>query len=129
MNIYEQIDTIFSGESEEKPLWARELQEEMREIKKSLQQLIKYQENRKDLPNKHITNNIYYTFIKNFRASMSADMMSKESPTFEYLGRKLGINSSGLMYDKKDFTLLPKQEALEIYKYLYKHQNECKISA
>lgn len=131
MNIYEQIDTIFSGESEERPKWATELLEETREMKALLIE-------QKELMNSNTYSNNttfrhnrrgFYDFIKKFRASMKADVPNNIYPTFEYYGRKLGVDYSGLLYDKKSSKTLSRQEAYAVYKYAYNHRNKAQFSA
>jgi hypothetical protein len=135
MNIYEQIDTIFSGEAEERPQWAGKILEELKEVKVLLQEqreLLKnqptqvhtsYPQNRQKIDRE------YYNFIKQFRISMKADTKNNNYPTFEYNGRKLGVAFSGLLYDKKDSKTLSRKEAFRVYRYAYEHKDESKISA
>jgi len=131
MNIYEKIDTIFSGEAEERPQWANELLEEIREIKmllKEQKELLNYKTQQINTTYPR-NNSDFYDFVKKFRASMQADTTNNIYPTFEYKGRKLGVDYSGLLYDKKDSKTLSRQEAFEIYRYAYEHRNIYKISA
>lgn len=135
MNVYEQIEVIFSGEAEEKPQWAGEILNELQEIKLLLkeqkEQLInKSHHSYTSYPqNRYKPDNKYYDFVKKFRVLMKPDTVNNIYPTFEYIGRKLGIDYSGLLYDKKDSKTLSKKEAFQIYRYAYEHQNDYKISA
>ena len=47
----------------------------------------------------------------------------------EYYGKQLGVDFSGLLYNKKDSKTLSKQEAFRVYRYAYEHRNNCKVSA
>jgi len=118
MDIYKKIDMIFSGEAEEKPVWAREILEELQEIKTLLQE---------DKVQKKQSIRAYhqdglYQFIKGFRLSMRANTLKNIYPTFEYHERKLGIDFKGLLYDKKTTRILPREEAYRVYKYAYNAQ-------
>lgn len=121
MNIFDQIDTIFSGEAEDKPKWAEEILNQLTEIKTLLQE----QNNSKP---KRINHN-FYTFIKEFRNSMKANTIKNVYPTFLYHGRKLGIDFKGYLYDKESLKVLSKDEAYIVYKYAYNHQDNKKRSA
>ena len=132
-NIYKQIDIIFSGEAEEKPQWAKELLQEIQEVRILLQEqkeLLNQKQAYTYTPqNKHHIDSSYYDFIKQFRISMKADVDNDIYPTFEYLGRRLGVDYSGLLYDKKDSKILSKQEAFKVYRYAYEHSQKRKNSA
>ena len=112
MNIYDKIDSIFSGEAEEKPKWADEILNQLKEIK------ILLKEQKTQITK--IDNN-FYEFVKKFRISMRADVVNNVYPTFTYHGRDLGVDFKGLLYDKKTLKILPRDEAFKIYKYAYSH--------
>ena len=117
MNIYEKIETIFSGEAEEKPKWANEILNELQEIKLLLQE-------QKQQINKIDSN--FYDFIKKFRISMKADIVNNIYPTFRYYNKELGVDFKGLLYDKKTSKILPREEAYKVYKYAYEHKSDLK---
>ena len=131
MNVYEQIEAIFSGASEESPIWAQELLDEIRSVKKLLIDLKKESES-KNIIRKHASESQkqrdFYAFVKKFRDSMQAREVGGTSPSFEYYGSLLGVDKHGLLYDKNSFRKLSRQEAFEVYKYVYKYQKEYKIS-
>jgi len=135
MNIYEQIDSIFSGEAEEKPQWASEILKELKEVKVLLQEQKELCKNKPNQlytaypQNRQNTDSAYYDFVKQFRISMKADTKNNIYPTFEYDGQKFGVDFSGLLYDKKDSKTLSRQEAFRVYRYAYQHKNRSKISA
>lgn len=132
MNVYEQIEVIFSGEAEEKPQWAGEILNELQEIKLLLKEQLSnnlYHSNTSYPQNRDKPDNKYYDFVRKFRILMKPDTVNNIYPTFEYFGRKLGIDYSGLLYDKKDSKTLSKKEAFQVYRYAYKHQNDYKTSA
>ena len=114
MDIYEKIDAIFSGEAEEKPQWAIDILDELKEIKMLLKE-------HQPPQTKKATNdnNGLYAFIKHFRVSMRADTNNSIYPTFEYNGRELGVDFKGLLYDKETTHILSKEEAYRVYKYAY----------
>jgi hypothetical protein len=129
MNVYEQIESIFSGEADEKPQWAEEILDELREIKHILNEQKKQILHSSYPQNSYKFDSKYYDFIKKFRALMKPDTVNNNYPTFEYFGRKLGVDHSGLLYDKKDSKTLSKKEAFQVYRYAYEHQNKYGISA
>jgi len=114
VNIYEKIDAIFSGEAESRPEWANEILSELRDIKELLNNT---KESKKSLA--------LNSFIKEFRISMKANSKN----TLLYAGKELGVNFKGLLYDKSNSRILPKDQAFEVYKYAHIHQENIKISA
>ncbi len=116
MDIYEKIDTIFSGEAEERPQWAGELLDELKEIKALLKE--HKQPQLKRVATYNNTDDLY-AFIKEFRDSMKADTANNTYPTFEYQGKKLGVDFKGLLYDKETTKILRREEAFKVYQYAY----------
>ena len=131
MNVYEQIESIFSGEAEEKPQWASELLEEIREVKTLLKEQKELLTHKSYQPSTTYPQkrNGFYSFIKEFRISMRANVVKNNYPSFDYYGRKLGVDYSGLLYDKESSRTLSREEAFKVYSYAYRHKNEYKISA
>lgn len=123
MDIYEKIDAIFSGESEEKPQWARDILDELREIKTLLNEHMQPQIKRATSYN---DNDGLYAFIKQFRVSMRADTNKSIYPTFEYQGKNLGVDFKGLLYDKETTRILPRDEAYRVYRYAFDTQKYSK---
>ena len=114
MNIYNKIDTIFSGECEDKPAWANEILNELKEIKTLLKE-------QKQTVNRIDRN--YYDFVKKFRESMKADVANNVYPTFYYKGKKLGVDFKGLLYDKATKKNISRDEAFEAYRYAYEYKD------
>jgi len=123
MNIYEQIDVIFSGEAEDKPKWAEEILTQLQEIKTLLKD-----QNKNDYT-KPIINRNFYAFIKEFRIAMRADIQNEVYPTYIYNNRRLGVDFQGLLYDKESSKILSKDEAYIVYKHAYNNQNNVQDSA
>jgi len=117
MTVYEQIDAIFSGEAQDKPQWANEILSELKEIKNLLKEETKIPSKEKKLYDSE-----YYNFVKEFRQKMKASTKDKIYPTFNYQGKKLGIDFKGLLYDKSTSKIIPKKEAFKIYKFAYEQQ-------
>lgn len=116
MDIYEKIDAIFAGEAEEKPPWAEEILDELREIKSLLKENQAPQKrSRTSYKNTHGL----YAFIQEFRRSMQADTLNNIYPTFIYKGKSLGVDFKGLLYDQKTTQTLPTEEAYKVYEYAY----------
>lgn len=126
MDIYEKIDIMFSGEAENRPKWADDLLDELKEVKSLLLEL-------KSTQNLNVTaNNLdrqYYNFVKQFRINLSPDLQNNIYPTYHYKNQKLGIDIKGLLYDKETTRTLLKYEAFDAYRFAYDHQNTIKISA
>ncbi|MEA3227613.1 MAG: hypothetical protein U9P38_00920 [Campylobacterota bacterium] len=125
MNIYEQIDVMFSGEAEDKPKWADEILSELKEIK----QLLKEQRDSKTYTSSNKSNQDFFSFLKEFRVSMRADTIKDIYPTFLYNDRKLGVDFKGLLYDKSTLKILSKDEAYIVYRYAYNQKSHKKHSA
>lgn len=113
MSVYDQIDAIFSREADDKPQWANEILKELKEIKT----LLKEQK-------QTYVDDEYYDFIKRFRREMRASIDDNLYPTFDYKGRRLGIDFKGLLYDKSTSRIIPKKEAFEIYRFAYEQQKQ-----
>jgi len=118
MNIYEKIDTIFSGYGDDRPIWANEILEELNEIKTLLK-------NTNNTVNKIDKN--YYEFVKDFRQMMKADVEKGLYPKVKYQDKVLGINFKGHLYDTSDNSTLPKDEAFSAYEYFYENQKNLYI--
>ena len=112
-NIYKKIEAIFDDDIQEKPKWADEILDELKEIKTLL---------REQKSSIHKIDKRFYSFIKSFRESMKADVANNIYPTFHYNGRKYGVDFKGLIYDKDNLKIIPKNEAYKIYKYAYQQQ-------
>lgn len=113
--IYQKIDAIFANELDTPPAWAVELRQEVQELKELITEA-----NQKS----HQRDREFYSFLKEFRLTMRADVEKKLYPKIiDYKGRKLGVNFDGLLYDVKSSHLLPTKEAFRVYNYLYKKKN------
>ena len=113
--IYEKIDAIFADELDTPPVWAKELLQEVQELKALVKE--EKRENQK-------RDREFYAFLKEFRRSMRADVERNLYPKIiDYKGRKLGVNFDGLLYDVKSSNLLSTKEAFKVYGYLYKKRN------
>lgn len=114
MTVYEKIDKIFSEESDNRPKWADEILQELKEIKAILQ----YRQTEK---NHDYT---FYNFVNSFRKKMMPDAQNNIYPEVEYQGKKIGVNFKGLLYYKENLRLLSKNEAFKVYRYLYEHKKK-----
>jgi len=112
-NIYKKIEAIFDDDIQEKPKWADEILDELREIKT----LLKEQKSSIKKIDKR-----YYDFIKEFRKNMRADVANNIYPTFYYNGKKYGVDFKGLLYDKSTSHVIPRDEAFKIYRFAYEQQ-------
>lgn len=113
MTIQEKIEKIFAGESDNRPEWASELLTELKDIKSMLQETKQ---------EKKVHDYSFYDFVNDFRKSMMPNVQNNIYPEVEYDGRKIGVNYRGLLYYKGDLSLLPKNEAFKVYRYLYNHE-------
>jgi len=112
-NIYKKIEAIFDDDIQEKPKWADEILDELREIKTLL---------REQQSSIHKIDKRFYSFIKSFRESMKADVANNIYPTFYYNGKQYGVDFKGLLYEKSTSQIIPRDEAFRIYKYAYEQQ-------
>jgi len=117
-NIFDKIDSIFSGYSDDRPIWAQEILEELKEIKSLI--------NSTNKTVKKIDKN-YYDFIKNFRKQMRADVNNDIYPKVRYQNRLLGVNFKGYLYDVESNTTLSREEAFSAYEYFYSNKNDLNI--
>ena len=116
-NIFEKIDTMFSGENDDKPIWAVDILNELREIKELLQQT-----NSKNHNDTSYSKYKYYDFINKFRTSMRADVDNNIFPYITYNNRKLGVNFKGYLYDIDQSIPLSAKDAYDVYDYVYKNK-------
>lgn len=127
MNIYDQIEQIFSNElvQKEVPTWVNDILQELQEIKFLLKQI------NIEKSYKNQSNNLqdYYSFVNNLRARMKADTFNNIYPYLVYEDKKYGINFEGLLYEKETNKRISSEEAFKIYKYLYEHQEELFIAS
>lgn len=120
MNVFEQIENIYSGENESKPAWANDMLAELQEIKRLLQSLNRSQPTpSEEWKPSAFKQNDYYTFVNQFRKSLQPNTATNYYPTFIFKGRKLGVNFKGWLYDKQSTKPLSKQEAFAVYSYAY----------
>lgn len=119
MTVYEKIEKIFQHQELDRPAWADEILQELRQINAKLDAK----------PLMHVQNHSYkqddfYEFIKNFRIQMKADIVNNVYPEVEYNGKRYGINFNGLLYNKETTATISTAEAKIIYRFLY--ENKCK---
>ena len=107
MTIHEKIEKIFAQESDNRPEWATELLTELKEIKSMLQVASEA---------KKVHDYTFYDFVNSFRKSMMPNVQNNE--------QRLGVNFKGLLYDKESSYLLSRAEAINVYRYLYKHNKD-----
>jgi len=118
MNIYEKIDAIFSGYGDDRPIWANEILDELKEIKTLLKNT--------NSTVKKIDKN-YYEFVKEFRMLMKADVEKGLYPKVKYQEKILGVNFKGFLYDTSDNSTLSNNEAFSAYEYFYENQKNLNI--
>ena len=61
----------------------------------------------------------YYAFVNKLRVVMRADTDSGLYPEVKVDGMRVGVTSSGLLYDKVHGRILPRELAFGIYRRLY----------
>ena len=121
MNLYEKIEKLYQNEQKRynnptnDAKWANEILQELKEIK----QLLK--ENSKTT--KRVDKNLM-EFVDEFRAKMKPDVESGNYPEVNYMGKRLGVDNRGLLYDKDTLRLLSRSEAFKAYKYFFQRYNE-----
>lgn len=115
MNMHDKIQKIFSQTRSDAPEWAIELLEELKSIKHLLEATKQEQRSYSDRSS-------FYDFINNFREEMKADVANNIYPEIEYQSKKIGVNFRGLLYYKGDASLLKRQDAFKVYRYLYENK-------
>ena len=121
MNLYDKIEKLYQNEQKrysnpaDNTKWANEILYELKEIK----QLLK--ENSKTT--KKVDKNLM-EFVNEFRAKMKPDIESGNYPEVNYMGKRLGVDNRGLLYDKDTLRLLSRSEAFKAYKYFFQKYNE-----
>ena len=115
MTIHEKIEKIFAQESDNRPEWATELLTELKEIKSMLQVASEA---------KKVHDYTFYDFVNSFRKSMMPNVQNNVYPEIQYNEQRLGVNFKGLLYDKESSYLLSRAEAINVYRYLYKHNKD-----
>ncbi len=121
MNLYDKIEKLYQNEQKRynnsinDGKWANEILHELKEIK----QLLK--ENSKTT--KKVDKNLM-EFVNEFRAKMKPDIESGNYPEVNYMGKRLGVDNRGLLYNKDTLRLLSRAEAFEAYKYFFQKYNK-----
>jgi len=123
-NIYEKIDTMFSGQNDDKPQWAVEILQELHEIKELLQQST--QPKQYNIPSNNHTPQYssivdkhrltYFEFIQDLRQNYN-DAVSTDDILWK--NQRLGISEGGLIYNKNTNRIYSTEDARIIYKELY----------
>jgi len=126
-NIFEKIDTMFSGVNDDRPMWAVELLDELKEIKELLQSTkslsVVKQEPIPNTPNITVSSytktarSDFFTFVDCLRETY------KDSNNYpydlHYNNMILGISDGGLIYNKLTNKVFHTDQAKQIYKDLY----------
>ena len=122
-SIYESIDRLYSQKEDiTQPQWARELRDELQEIKVLLLEL-KDSQASKPAP-KRVKSRDYFKFVETLREKLKRDIPNDIHPELHYQNRRIGINQRGLLYDKERSRVIPRAEAFAIYDYYYEHSDE-----
>lgn len=111
-NVYDKIEKLYNKEDTTEPTWAKELKQEVREIKlllKNMQSPKRAKRKSKD----------YFTFVNILRERLKADTTKEVYPEVHYKGRRIGANIKGFLYDKATTKSLPASEAFTLYEYFY----------
>jgi GTP-sensing pleiotropic transcriptional regulator CodY len=119
MNVYEKIDAIFSGQAEDRPVWANEILEELRTIKALIQT--------NHTTTNHKIDTHYYEFVKELRQIMQPNVSQGIYPKIDYHNKTLGINFKGHLYDIHQHQTLTKKEAFSAYEYFYNNRENLHI--
>lgn len=121
MNIHDKIEKIFSQTRADAPEWAIELLQELKEIKQMLHAQTPQPNQAHYQPQ---NNSSFYDFVSDFRESMKADIINNIYPEVEYQNKKIGVNFKGLLYYKSDSSLLNRDEAFRVYRFLYESKSK-----
>lgn len=107
-----RTDTLWS---EYVPVWAREMMQELTEIKAEL---------RKCREQRVAQSAAYYAFVEKLRVTMRADIDKGVYPEIDIDGMRLGVTFSGLLYDKVTGLTLPRELAYTLYAKLFAMHRE-----
>ena len=95
-NIYEKIDTMFSGQNDDRPQWACEILDELREIKELLKSQQKQTLSSDNIIQKQ-HNFAKYDFINKLRTKLKPDVQNDIFPYIIYNNEHYGVNFKGLI--------------------------------
>ncbi len=99
--------------------WIKHFIFEIGEIKTEIKEIRETQEKSTSVPAATSPTSDYYAFVNKFRVVMRADMDSGLYPEVRVDGMRVGVTSSGLLYDKVHGRILPRDLAFGIYERLY----------
>ncbi len=91
------------------PIWAKELLEEIREIRDFIQEKERIEQKK----------NAYYEYVQTFRKIMRPDPSLCHFPVIKFKGRVLALTNEALLYDKRSGRTLNTFDAQSIYRELY----------
>jgi hypothetical protein len=120
-NIYEKIDTMFSGQNDDRPVWAVEILDELRELKELLKEkkatvVVSSNNTTQEHTPQHSFLPDYFEFIKELRKRHN-DSVSSEDILWK--NQRLGISEGGLIYNKNTERIYSTTDAKIIYRDLY----------
>ena len=120
MNIDKMIQDLLKEESPKTaytnpPLWAKEILQELKEIKTLLKQ------NSYKKTKSHPQS--YYNFVNSLRKRLKIDAKDNKHPRIFYKNSYYGISEDGLLYNMHTLNNLPTSKAFEIFEFLYKNRD------
>lgn len=123
MDLFDKIDSIFKASDDSTPpLWAKEILDELKEIKLALSSL-NYTTFKETQAHNTRYDKDYMSFVNSFRTKMKPDTLNDIYPEFIYQDQKIGVNLKGHLYYKDSGLTIDKEEAFKIYRWLYEQEN------
>jgi hypothetical protein len=118
LNHLDNIENSFNNvASTNMPVWAKYLLSEIQELKS----LIKNSNNSYYSSNGRDIN--YNNFVQNIRKMLVANPSANYFPEIIYNNTKIGLDINNLLYYKHNSKNLTRNEAFEVYEFLYKHRD------
>ena len=121
-NIYEKIDTMFSGQNDDRPQWAVDILDELSEIKDLLQDAKKEKYNIATKQSFDYSSTVghhrltQYEFVQGIRKKYNNAVTDDD---IIWKNQRLGISEGGLIYNKTTDRIYSTQDAKIIYNELY----------
>jgi len=121
MNLDQMIQNLLKEDkqnliyTDEPPNWAKEILQELKEIKI----LLKKNRYKKTNDNKRE----YYNFVNTLRKKLRVYVKENKHPRIYYNNRYYGISEEGLLYNMHTLNNLPTYKAFEIFEFLYNNKD------
>jgi hypothetical protein len=100
-------------EKEPMPEWAKDMAEEIAEIKLLLGLMVRQNSEKRKR-----------NFIRKLRKRLKAEPNSRKYPIVRYAGKEYGVDAQGILFDISNQRTLSAKEAYEIFEFLFENKEE-----